>query len=201
METPCIAAIDQGTSSSRVLLISSNGRVVSSHQVEHKQYYPTIGQVEHDPLEIWKNVKICLAEAVRKSKVPVKIVSIGITNQRETTVVWNKNTGTPYHHAIVWNDTRTGKIAERLIAKYGDKNYFQKKTGLPIASYFSATKLMYLLENIPEIRKDAERGEALFGTIDTWLIWKLTGGLSHCTDVSNASRTLLMNLKSIQVGE
>lgn len=201
MATACIAAIDQGTSSSRVLLVASSGRVISSHQLEHTQHYPTPGQVEHDPLEIWKNVKICLSEAIRKTPIEVEVVAIGITNQRETTIVWDKETGCPYHHAIVWNDTRTAKICEQLVDRFGNKDHFRAKTGLPIASYFSASKILYLLDSIPELRKDAEEGKALFGTMDSWLIWKLTNGQVHATDVSNASRTMLMNLQTLSWDE
>lgn len=201
MATACVASIDQGTSSTRVLIICSNGRILSSHQVEHTQHYPTSGQVEHEPLEIWKNVKICLSSALANVKEKVELVGIGITNQRETTVVWNKDTGAPYHRAIVWNDTRTGNICERLVDRFGSNEYFREKTGLPINSYFSATKIMYLLETLPGLREDAEKGKALFGTIDTWLIWKLTNGKVHATDVSNGARTMLMNLKTLQWDE
>jgi glycerol kinase len=197
MTIACIAAIDQGTSSSRVLIFSATGKVLGSHQLEHAQHYPLAGQVEHDPLELWKNVKICMAKALAKIKGKVQIVGIGITNQRETTVVWNRETGEPYHRAIVWNDSRTNKISHDLAAKFGSKNYFREKTGLPIASYFSATKLLYVLDSDPDIRRDALEGKALFGTIDTWLIWRLTNGQVHATDVTNASRTLLMNLKTL----
>mmetsp|Transcript_9901 Transcript_9901/g.10694 ORF Transcript_9901/g.10694 Transcript_9901/m.10694 type:complete len:663 (+) Transcript_9901:82-2070(+) len=202
MSIACIASIDQGTSSTRVLIISCSGQIFSSHQLEHTQHYPTAGQVEHDPLEIWRNVKICMSMALEKIKEDVEIVGIGITNQRETTVVWDKDSGIPYHRAIVWNDTRTAGICDHLISKYGgDADHFREKTGLPIASYFSATKIMCLLESIPGLREDAERGKALFGTIDTWLIWKLTNGKVHATDVSNASRTLLMNLRGLEWDE
>lgn len=197
----CIASIDQGTSSTRVLLVSSSGKILSSHQVEHSQHYPQAGHVEHDPLEIWLNVKICLTESLRKVNGRVKVVGVGITNQRETTVVWNKLSGRPYHNAIVWNDVRTSEICDKLINKYGSKDAFRKRTGLPIASYFSATKLLYLLQTVPQLREDAEKGTALFGTIDSWLIWKLTGGDVHATDVSNGSRTLLMNLETLQWDE
>lgn len=197
MSQSCVAAIDQGTSSTRVLIISSNGKVLGSHQVEHTQFYPQAGQVEHDPLEIWNSVKTCLSGAIASISEKVKIVSIGITNQRETTIAWNKTTGAPYHKAIVWNDTRTESICER-IAGAGGNDRFREKTGLPIASYFSASKLLYLLENMPGLREDAEQGNALFGTIDTWIIWKLTGGAVHATDVTNASRTNFMNLHTLQ---
>lgn len=197
MTIACIAAIDQGTSSSRVLIFSATGKILGSHQMEHTQHYPLAGQVEHDPLELWKNVKICLAKALGKINDKVEIVGIGITNQRETTVVWNRHTGEPYHRAIVWNDTRTNKISHDLAEKFGSKDYFREKTGLPIASYFSATKLLYILDSDPEIRAAAFQGDALFGTIDTWLIWRLTNGKVHATDVTNASRTLLMNLQTL----
>lgn len=197
MVQSCVAAIDQGTSSTRVLIISSSGSVLGTHQVEHKQFYPVAGLVEHDPLEIWNSVKVCLSGAIASVKGTVKIVSIGITNQRETTVVWNKNTGVPYHRAIVWNDTRTGELCDKL-SKVGGADSFRAKTGLPIASYFSATKLMYLLDTVPHLREDAQNGTALFGTIDTWIIWKLTNGAVHATDVSNASRTMFMDLHTLQ---
>jgi glycerol kinase len=197
MTKECVAAIDQGTSSSRVLIIGPDGSVLGSHQVEHEQFYPGAGQVEHDPLEIWNSVKVCLSGAIASVKEDVKIVSVGITNQRETTIVWNKNTGKPYHRAIVWNDTRTGEICEKL-TKAGGADRFRDKTGLPIASYFSATKLMYLLDKVPNLRKDAEKGDALFGTIDTWLMWRLTNGAVHATDVTNASRTMFMDLHTLQ---
>ena len=200
MTESCVASIDQGTSSTRVLIVNSNGKVLGSHQVEHQQFYPVAGQVEHDPLEIWNSVRICLSKALANVKSDVKIVSIGITNQRETTIVWNKNTGKPYHRAIVWNDTRTSEICDE-IAETGGRDKFRDKTGLPVASYFSASKLMYLLKNVPELREDAMKGEALFGTIDTWLMWRLTNGAVHATDVSNASRTMFMNLKTLQWDE
>lgn len=201
MTRACVAAIDQGTSSSRVLIFCSSGKILGSHQMEHTQHYPLPGQVEHDPMELWKNVKICLARARGKIKEDIELVGIGITNQRETTIVWNKETGQPYHRAIVWNDTRTNKISQDLATRLGSKDFFRSKTGLPIASYFSATKLLYLLDIDPEIKRDAMEGRALFGTVDTWLMWRLTNGRVHATDVTNASRTLLMNLESLQWDE
>jgi glycerol kinase len=201
MSLACIASIDQGTSSSRVMIFSAAGKVLGSCQIEHNQHYPIAGQVEHDPLELWKNVKLCLSRALGSIKVDVEVVGIGITNQRETTIVWDKETGEPYHRAIVWNDTRTNHICEKLIEKFGSKDYFRQKTGLPIASYFSASKLLYLLETLPELRADAEAGKVLFGTVDTWLIWRLTNGKIHATDVTNASRTMLMNLETLDWDE
>jgi glycerol kinase len=197
MSVSCVASIDQGTSSTRVLLVCSKGTVLSTYQIEHTQHYPVAGQVEHDPLEIWNSVKICLSGALEACEKQVNIVAIGITNQRETTVVWNKNTGKPYHRAIVWNDTRTEQICEKMSQK-GGKDKYRKSTGLPIAPYFSASKLVYLLTNVPGLREAADKGDALFGTIDTWLMWKLTNGAVHSTDVTNASRTLLMNLRTLQ---
>lgn len=199
MSESVIASIDQGTSSTRVLIISKKGEVLGSHQMEHKQHYPKSGHVEHDPLEIWNSVKTCLSGALSQVK-DAKVEAIGITNQRETTVVWNKKTGKPYHNAIVWNDNRTGSICDKLSENYG-VDRFREKTGLPIAPYFSATKLLYLLDNVPNLRQDAENGEALFGTIDTWIIWRLTNGAVHATDVSNASRTMFMDLKTLRWDE
>jgi glycerol kinase len=195
--TSCIASIDQGTSSTRVLLVSVTGSVISSYQLEHTQHYPTAGFVEHDPLEIWKNVKLCLCEAIRNAPEDVSVKGIGITNQRETTIVWNKHTGKPYHNAIVWNDVRTSDICEEISNRMGSRDCFRTLTGLPIASYFSASKLIYLLSNVPDLRNDAENGDALFGTVDSWLIWRLTNGAVHATDVTNASRTLLMNIETL----
>lgn len=196
----CIAAIDQGTSSTRVLIIKSSGQILNSYQIEHTQYYPVSGQVEHDPMEIWNSVLICLSEAIAGiSLSTIKIVSIGITNQRETTIVWNKDNGLPYHNAIVWNDNRTSSICDQL-ASVSEKGIdrFRDQTGLPLAPYFSASKLLYLLRNVPTLRQDAIDGKAIFGTIDTWIIWKLTNGHMHSTDVTNASRTLLMNIHTLQ---
>lgn len=193
----CVASIDQGTSSSRVIIFDRNGRVLASHQAEHTQHYPHPGHVEHDPEQIWQTVRQCLSEAANAVSQPIKLETIGITNQRETTVVWNKQTGKPYHNAIVWNDNRTGDICNR-ISREGGKDKFRSKTGLPVATYFSASKLVYLLDTVPGLRADAESGNALFGTIDCWLIWKLSGNKVHKTDVTNASRTMLMNLETLQ---
>jgi glycerol kinase len=199
--TNCIASIDQGTSSTRVLIINSLGEVLGSHQIEISQHYPHPGWVEHDPIQIWETVKLCLSKSYEQiSNLDVKVVGIGITNQRETSVIWNRETGEPYCNAIVWNDTRTFNICEDLISIFG-KDSFREKTGLPITTYFSASKIMYLLETIKNLRQDIENGLALFGTIDTWLIWNLTNGKVHATDVTNASRTMLMNLSSLQWDE
>jgi len=182
-------------------MFDAKGAIVGSHQLEHKQYYPSPGMVEHDAEEIWecakKTIEITLAKTNLKAD---DIETIGITNQRETTVIWNKNTGQPYHRAIVWNDTRTQDICHRLSHTHGI-NRFRPITGLPIAPYFSATKIMYLLDEVSHLREAAQKGEALFGTVDSYLLWKLTGGRVHATDVTNASRTLLMDLKSLQWSE
>jgi len=193
-----VGAIDQGTTSTRFILFDKESNHVASHQIEHKQIFPQAGYVEHDPLEIWENIKITIQQTLKKSNIPAKdIISIGITNQRETTVVWNKNTGKIYYNAIVWQDTRTSQICNSLENK---KELFQKKTGLPIASYFSAPKIKWLLDNIENLKEDAEAGNAIFGNIDSWIVWNLTGGIDggiHITDVTNASRTLLMNLETL----
>jgi glycerol kinase len=201
MPIPCVVSIDQGTSSSRVIIFDSHGQVLGSKQVEHQQHYPQPGFVEHDPLEIWSNVRLCLIGALKEVKSDVQISCIGITNQRETTVVWNKSTGLPYHKAIVWNDTRTSAQSKALIERFKDKDFFREKTGLPIASYFSATKILYLMESVPNLKAEIAAGNAIVGTIDSWLMWRLTGGQTHNTDVTNASRTLLMNLQSLDWDE
>jgi glycerol kinase len=173
---------------------------VAVDQKEHKQYYPTPGWVEHDPLEIWANTVEVMQNALRKSGLtPTDLAALGITNQRETTMVWNKLTGQPYHNAIVWQDTRTAEICNQLAQTDGIDS-FRSKTGLPLATYFSGPKIKWILDNLPEVRKDAEKGIALFGNMDTWLIWNLTGGTRggiHITDVTNASRTLLMDLATL----
>jgi glycerol kinase len=196
-----IAAIDQGTTSTRCMLFNHQGNIVSVGQKEHEQIYPKPGWVEHNPTEIWKNTLEVIAIArIKASATAADIAAIGITNQRETTVVWNKRTGKPYYNALVWQDTRTSD----LVAKYeseGGLNQFRDITGLPVSTYFSGLKLKWLLENVEGVREDAEKGEALFGNIDTFLIWHLTGGTNgglHVTDVTNASRTQLMNLKTLQ---
>lgn len=196
----CIAALDQGTTSTRCVLFNHTGEIIAIDQKEHRQIYPQAGWVEHDPLEIWQCSLEVIRNAVRKSGLaPSEIAAIGITNQRETTVVWDPRTGTPYTNAIVWQDTRTDQLCHQL-AISGGQDHYRQKTGLPLATYFSGPKLFWLLENIPGLRGKAERGEAYFGTIDSWLIWNLTGGTKggiHITDVTNASRTLLMDIQSL----
>jgi len=192
-----VAAIDQGTTSTRCMLFNHSGQPVGAHQLEHEQIYPQPGWVEHDPLEIWKRTQEVIKGALDKANAAVEdIVAVGITNQRETTVVWNKNSGKPYHNAIVWQDTRTDKICNQL-AKDGGQDRFRPQVGLPLATYFSGPKIKWLLDNVDGLRQAAEKGEALFGNIDTWLVWNLTGGPNggaHITDVTNASRTMLMDL-------
>jgi glycerol kinase len=200
MTATCVAAIDQGTTGTRCILFDHAGRIVASAYQEHRQIYPRAGWVEHDPLEIWEKTQAVIRAALERGQVrPDQIAALGVTNQRETTVVWNRQTGQPYHNAIVWQDTRTKEICDSL-AREGGQDRFRPHVGLPLATYFSGTKLCWLLQNVPGLRAAAERGEALFGTIDTWVAWWLTGGPAggaHVTDVSNASRTMLMNLETL----
>ncbi len=195
-----VGAIDQGTTSTRFMIFDRAGNVVGMHQLEHRQIYPKPGWVEHDPLEIWEKTQIVVKGALEKSGVsPDELAAIGITNQRETTVVWDRKTGRPYHNAIVWQDTRTDKICSDLAAE-GGQDRFREKVGLPLATYFSGPKIKWLLDNVPGLREAAEEGDAIFGNMDTWLIWNLTGGPdggAHVTDVTNASRTMLMNLQTL----
>jgi glycerol kinase len=195
-----IAAIDQGTTSTRCMILNRDGPVACS-QKEHRQIFPSPGRVEHDPLEIWNKTQQTIAEAVAMAGAePGDIAAVGIANQRETTVVWDKNTGKPLCNAIVWQDTRTKPICDEL-ASTGGIDRFRDITGLPLATYFSGPKLRWILENNPSIRHAAKRGGVLFGTIDSWLIWNLTSGPrrgQHVTDVTNASRTMLMNLATLQ---
>ncbi|MBE7534308.1 MAG: glycerol kinase GlpK [Anaerolineales bacterium] len=197
-----VAAIDQGTTSTRFIIFDHGGNVVSVAQKEHQQIFPKPGWVEHDPLEIWGNTVEVMQKALEKLSdqlsVTSDIVAIGITNQRETTVVWDKNTGKPVYNAIVWQDTRTDVICAKL-AKSGGQNRFRKKTGLPLATYFSGPKIKWILDHVQGAKEKAKQGDLLFGTIDSWLIWNLTG--AHVTDVTNASRTMLMNLKSLDWDE
>jgi glycerol kinase len=192
-----VAAIDQGTTSSRCMLFTQHGTAVAAHQLEHRQLYPRPGWVEHDALEIWARTQTVVRAALDNAGVTAHdLAAVGITNQRETTVVWNRRTGQPYHNAIVWQDTRTDRLCAEL-ARDGGQDRFRARVGLPLATYFSGPKVRWLLDNVPGLREDAEAGLALFGNIDTWLIWNLTGGTAggvHVTDVTNASRTMLMDL-------
>jgi glycerol kinase len=199
-----IAAIDQGTTSTRCMIFDHNGQVISLAQKEHEQIYPQPGWVEHNPMEIWVRTQEVIHEAIVKAGVkPGDIAAVGITNQRETAVVWDRRTGKPFYNAIVWQDTRTKSICDQLAAS-GGQDRFRAKVGLPLATYFSGPKIQWILENVPGVRGAAERGDALFGNLDTWIIWWLTGGPeegSHITDVTNASRTLLMNLETLDWDE
>ena len=195
-----IAAIDQGTTSTRCMIFDRLGSIVAAAQLEHQQIYPRPGWVEHDPLEIWARTQDVVRQALAQGGVEgAQIASLGVTNQRETTLLWDRATGKPFGNALVWQDTRTaGRVAE--LAEQGGPDRFRALTGLPLATYFSATKLEWILENVAGARRAAEQGTALFGTIDSWLIWWLTGGPqggAHVTDVTNASRTQLMNLTSL----
>jgi glycerol kinase len=198
------AAIDQGTTSTRFMVFDHSGKVVAVEQKEHEQIYPQPGWVEHDPMEIWQRTQEVVKGGLQKSGVnPKDIAAIGVTNQRETTVVWEKATGKPIYNAIVWQDTRTDKICDEL-SKDGGQDRFRPKVGLPLATYFSGPKIRWILDNVPGARERAEKGELLFGNIDTWVIWNLTGGPKggvHVTDVSNASRTMLMNLNTLDWDE
>ncbi|HEY62017.1 MAG TPA: glycerol kinase GlpK [Anaerolineae bacterium] len=194
------AAVDQGTTSTRFMVFDHSGQVVSVYQKEHEQIYPKPGWVEHDPMEIWARTQEVIKGALEKANIdPKDIAAVGITNQRETTVVWEKATGKPVYNAIVWQDTRTDKICNEL-AKDGGQDRFRTKVGLPLATYFSGPKIKWILENVEGVRAKAEKGEVLFGNIDTWEIWNLTGGPNggvHVTDVTNASRTMMMNLETL----
>ncbi|MGK5730401.1 glycerol kinase GlpK [Streptomyces sp. URMC 124] len=201
---PFIAAIDQGTTSSRCIVFDRDGRIVSVDQKEHEQIFPKPGWVEHDATEIWTNVQEVVAGAVEKAGITAADVkAIGITNQRETTLLWDKNTGEPVYNAIVWQDTRTDALCKELGRNVG-QDRFRRETGLPLASYFSGPKVRWLLDNVEGLRERAEAGDILFGTMDSWVIWNLTGGVDggvHVTDVTNASRTMLMNLRSLDWDE
>lgn len=199
-----IAAIDQSTDYTQCVIFDHATGVVAEHTLKHRQSHPEAGWLEHYPLEIWANTHVAFNSAVQKAGIrPAQIAAIGIANQRETTVVWNRYTGKPYNNAIVWRDLRTDEICHQLM-KEGGQNRFREKTGLPISFYFSAPKLRWLIENIPGLEEAAQAGEAVFGNLDSWLIWNFTGGVNnglHVTDVTNASRTMLMNLTTLQWDE
>ncbi|VWX37806.1 glycerol kinase GlpK [Exiguobacterium oxidotolerans] len=194
MENKYILALDQGTTSSRAIIFDHDGQIVNSAQREFKQYFPQPGWVEHDANEIWGSILAVMADALGTADIkPSEIASIGITNQRETTVVWNKETGKPVYHALVWQSRQTADICDEL-KEQGLNQKFRDKTGLLIDAYFSGTKVKWILDNVDGAREQAENGELLFGTIDTWLVWKLSGGKTHITDYTNASRTLMYNI-------
>ncbi|GAA3991867.1 glycerol kinase GlpK [Allokutzneria multivorans] len=199
--TQYVAAIDQGTTSTRCMIFNHSGRVVSSDQVEHEQIFPKAGWVEHNAEEIWENTRRVAAGALAKADLTTAdVVAVGITNQRETAVVWDRTTGKPVYNAIVWQDTRTDKICDRLAGLGGGQERYRDKTGLPLATYFSGPKIAWILENVEGARAKAEAGDLLFGNMDTWVLWNMTGGVDggvHATDPTNASRTLLMDLDTL----
>jgi len=196
-----VGAVDQGTTSTRFMIFDHAGVEVARHQLEHEQILPQAGWVEHDPIEIWERTSSVLQTGLNKAGLKAAdLVALGITNQRETTVVWDKNTGRPYYNAIVWQDTRTDKIASKL-ERDGHGDLIRERAGLPPATYFSGGKIQWILENVDGVREAAEKGEAIFGNTDSWLIWNLTGGTRggvHVTDPTNASRTMLMDLEPLQ---
>jgi glycerol kinase len=197
-----VAAVDQGTTSTRCMLFDHAGAVVSVSQMEHEQIFPRAGWVEHNPVEVWNNTREVISGALAKGNAsPSDIAAVGITNQRETAVVWDKTTGEPVHNAIVWQDTRTQKICDDLAALGGGADRYKSKVGLPLATYFSGPKVRWILDNVEGARAKAEAGDLVFGNMDTWVLWNLTGGADnggvHVTDVTNASRTMLMDLSSL----
>ncbi|GAB7051483.1 glycerol kinase GlpK [Catenuloplanes indicus] len=196
-----VGAIDQGTTSTRFMIFDHGGNEVGRHQLEHEQILPQAGWVEHNPIEIWERTVAVARTAMGKLNLgATDLAALGITNQRETTVVWDRRTGRPYYNAIVWQDTRTDRIASAL-DRDGRGDVIRQKAGLPPATYFSGGKIQWILENVDGVREAAERGDAIFGNTDSWLLWNLTGGVDggkHVTDVTNASRTMLMNLETLQ---
>ena len=195
-----VVSIDQGTTSTRAIVFDRAGSIVAVDQREHRQLLPRAGWVEHDPLEIWENTRAVVGGALGKANLDAgRITAVGITNQRETTVVWDRATGQPVHNAIVWQDTRTQAICDELAGDEGPER-FKKQTGLPLATYFAGPKIRWILDHVSGARERAEAGELLAGTMDTWILWNLTGGPDggvHVTDVTNASRTLLMDLRTL----
>ncbi|MDQ4006951.1 MAG: glycerol kinase GlpK [Actinomycetota bacterium] len=196
-----IAAVDQGTTSTRCMIFGRGGEVVAVDQMEHEQFLPRAGWVEHDPVEVWNNTREVIGGALARANVDsAHIQALGITNQRETAVVWDRATGRPVHNAVVWQDTRTQAVCDELAALGGGADRYKDRVGLPLATYFSGPKVRWILDNVDGARERAERGDLLFGTMDTWLLWNLTGGTDggvHVTDVTNASRTMLMDLDSL----
>lgn len=202
MEKRYIAALDQGTTSSRCILFDREQKIVGVAQKEFTQFYPRPGWVEHDPMEIWSSQYGVLMEALAQSGVNIReLAGIGITNQRETAIVWDRETGRPVYHAIVWQCRRTAGLCEELKADPDFVDYVKEHTGLLVDAYFSATKIKWILDNVPGVREQAMAGKLLFGTVDSWLIWRLTGGTVHVTDYTNASRTMLYNIKDLQWDE
>ncbi len=201
MHKKYILALDQGTTSSRSVIVDEKGNLVAKEQQEFNQIFPQSGWVEHDALEILETQLSTLKKVIQKANIaPTDIVGVGITNQRETTVVWNRTTGKPIYNAIVWQDVRTTEICKNLKSQ-GLEDYFKENTGFVIDSYFSATKIKWILDHVPNAREQAKNGDLLFGTVDTWLLWKMTNGKVHATDYSNASRTMLFNIKALKWDE
>ena len=190
-----VLALDQGTTSSRAIVFDKSGEIVSVGQYPYEQIYPQPGWVEHDPEAIWETERMAAAEAVGFAHVPIS--AVGITNQRETTIIWEKETGRPIYNAIVWQCRRTADLCDGLDEK-GFGEMITAKTGLKLDAYFSGTKIRWILDRVPGAQERAERGELLFGTVETWLIWKLTGGKAHVTDYSNACRTMLFNIQTLE---
>ena len=194
-----ILALDQGTSSSRSIVFNHEGKTISVSQREFKQHFPRPGWVEHDPMEIWTSEEGMMLDAVTQAGATASdIEAIGISNQRETTIVWDAFSGLPVYNAIVWQDRRTSQYCDSLKAQDGLIEKIREKTGLIIDAYFSGTKIRWILENVPGAREKAEKGELRFGTVDTWLVWNLSGGKVHVTDVTNASRTMLYNIREMK---
>jgi glycerol kinase len=195
-----VAAIDQGTTSTRCMVFDHSGRIVSVDQKEHEQIFPQAGWVEHSPTEIWERTQEVVVGALKNGNLTTSdLAAVGVTNQRETTVVWDKKTGTPVHNAIVWQDTRTDRICNEL-ARDGGQDRFRSKVGLPLATYFSGPKIRWIIDNVPGVKERAQSGDIAFGNIDTWVVWNLTGGTDggvHITDPTNASRTMLMDLATL----
>ncbi|MFD7842597.1 glycerol kinase GlpK [Nocardia sp. NPDC059764] len=202
--TQYVGAIDQGTTSTRFMVFDHGGNAVARHQLEHEQILPQAGWVEHNPDEIWERARTVIKSALAAAGLTASdLAAVGVTNQRETTIVWNRRTGRPYYNAIVWQDTRTDRIVAE-VEKAGKGDLIRERAGLPPAPYFSGGKLKWILDNVPGVREDAEAGDALFGTPDTWIIWNLTGGVQggvHITDPTNASRTMLMDLETLDWDE
>lgn len=202
MDRKYIMALDQGTTSSRAILFDKEGNVVATSQKEFTQFYPKVGWVEHNPMEIWGSQSGVMREVLETNSIrPEEVCAIGITNQRETTIVWDKNTGEPVYNAIVWQCRRTAEIVDELKEDDEFSAYVKENTGLLLDAYFSATKIKWILDNVEGARERAEKGELLFGTVDTWLVWKLTNGKVHVTDYTNASRTMLYNIKELRWDE
>jgi glycerol kinase len=205
MSQQYVMAIDQGTTSTRAIIFDHGGQIVATGQTEHQQIFPRAGWVEHDPNEIWTNTREVVGLALSRANMTHSdIAAVGITNQRETAVVWDRTTGQPVYNAIVWQDTRTQKIADELAALGGGAERYKDRVGLPLATYFSGPKIRWILDNVEGAREKAERGELAFGNTDSWLLWNMTGGVDggiHVTDVTNASRTMLMNIDSLTWNE